>query len=320
MKIYLQTRGVAHDYAFLGETPPNYWWAVPFYKDATSFEQPSLILECGKPRAGEWRCFISAIPSKYRDCVNTRIRYSIALSGDGNSDTNVLRKLLASVLNIFNKNPVSEDNLLTELLDTTVEENADKWLGVNSEQKKIRDRINGLTEGFNKLESCHDSGERSKSYEKLCDFLDNNSPCRAVILNFIGKKGDPSEEHLRSQVKASESKILIFPSPVAGGHFEENFVLEPSAGNSPESRGFVVDVNFPRGPQKSNQTTEDHNIMRSSFGTSDVRGSRNSIALMVVVTIIVALLVVTGCYLARNRLEVAPNLAPLGRDKGLRCC
>lgn len=369
MKIYLQTRGVAHDYAFLGEAPSDYWWAVPFYKDATSFEQPSLILEYGKPRAGEWRCFISAIPSGRRDCVNTRIRYSIALSGDGEADTDVLRKLLASVLDIFSKNPVSEDNSLTRLLDAEVGVHADEWLGVNSEQKQIqiRGHINGLTAGFDKLEPCPDSGELSKLYNQLQGLLTNaqNSPSRAAILNFIGEEADPSAKHLQSQAESSDGKILILPSPVAGGQLKKYFVLEALEGNSfakntnhtrhpvneskagvsdqieiclqtglkaaenkgkrvvkkgkrvvkrvknviqggssSINKGFSAEKNphevFSVGPQESNQTTEGHNIMGSSFGMSDVRGSRKGIVLMVAVTIIVALLIVAGCYLAQN--------------------
>lgn len=384
MKIYLQTRGVAHDYAFLGEAPSDYWWAVPFYKDATSFEQPSLILEYGKPRAGEWQCFISAIPSGRRDCVNTRIRYSIALSGDGEADTDVLRKLLASVLDIFSKNPVSEDNSLTRLLDAEVGVHADEWLGVNAEQEQIRDHINGLTAGFDKLEPCPDSGELSKLYNQLQGLLTNaqNSPRRAAILNFIGDEDDPSAKHLQSQAEASDGKILIFPSPVAGGRLGKFFVLEGnspkiitnhirpladeseaevsaargdrpqkgrvdavkkvgvdlldqlkaevgsvyqsrpcrSSGKTPKNRdklqssspqddvfksqppiaGEDSSETFRVGSQGDNQTTEGHNIMGSSFGTSDVRSSRNGIVLMVAVTIIVALLVVAGCYLAQN--------------------
>lgn len=347
MKIYLQTRGVAHDYAFLGEAPSDYWWASPFYKDATSFEQPSLILERGKSRVGEWRCFISAIPSKeYRDCVNTRIRYSIALSGDGQADTNVLLKLLASVLDIFSKNPVSENNSLTKLLDDEVGGHADEWLGVNSEQERIqiRDRINRLTIGFDKLKS--DSGELSKLYNQLQELLTNvqNSPRRAAILNFIGEKDDPSARQLQSQPEASDGKILIFPSPVAGGQLKKSFVLEGNSfekdinhtrhpvneskaglldqterylqtrlkiaenaikrGLSSTNKGSATEKDshesFSVGPQGNNQTTEGHNIMGSSFDTSDVRGSRNGIVLMVAVTIVVALLVVAGCYLAQN--------------------
>lgn len=241
MKIYLQTRGVAHDYAFLGEASPDYWWAVPFYKDATSFEQPSLILECGKPLAGEWRCFISAIPSGRRDCVNTPILYSIALSGDSGSDKDVLLKLLASVLNIFNKNPVSEDNSLTKLLDNGVGVHADKWLGVNSEQVRIQDHINELATGFDEL--APDLAEPLKLlHTQLQELLTNaqNSPRRAAILNFIGEKDDLSAKHLQFQAKASDCKILILPSPVAGGQLKKSFVLE---GNSPKK-----DINHTRQP------------------------------------------------------------------------
>lgn len=361
MKIYLQTRGVAHDYAFLGEAPSDYWWAVPFYKDATSFEQPSLILEYGKPRAGEWRCFISAIPSGRRDCVNTRIRYSIALSGGGEADTDVLRKLLAFVLDIFSKNPVSENNSLTELLDTKVGGDADEWLGANAKQEQIQDIIKELKAEFKALELYSDSGDLSKLYKELWKFLKNvqkNSTRRVALLNFIGEKDDPSAKHLQSQVKISGGKILILPSPVAGGQLKEYFVLgaleensfekdtnhtadELKAGRSDASgekhslgvvkgaqqpglvpkrtreanstanrdrervqttsQNNLVRKPFSVGSQGNNQTTEGHNTMGSSFGPSDVKGSRHKgIVLIVAVTIIVALLVVAGCYLSRD--------------------
>lgn len=307
MKIYLQTRGLAHDYAFLGDTPPDYWWAVPFYKDATSFEQPSLILECGKPQAGEWRCFISAIPSDRRDCVKTRIRYSIALSGDGGSDKDVLLKLLAAVLNIFNKNPVSEVNLLTKFLDKKVGEHADELFGVNSEQLQIQGRINDLVAGFDGLDPCPD--ELSKLHRQLRQLLTNtqNSPRRAVMLNFIGEEDDPSAKHLQSQVKVSDGKILILPSPVAGGQLRKYFFMEgnlPNEGISHTGQAIVAGEDrtgtFRMGSQGNNLRTEGHNSMGSSFATSDGRGGSSPIELMVAAAIILVILVGAGFYLAQD--------------------
>lgn len=76
MKIFIQTRGKIADYAFLGGAPSNRWWLD--FRDATSFEQPTLIV--GGDRKG-WHCFLSGIPSSRVDRVGTAVRYSVALEG-----------------------------------------------------------------------------------------------------------------------------------------------------------------------------------------------------------------------------------------------
>lgn len=65
---------------------------------------------------------------------------------------------------------------------------------------------------------------------------------------------------------------------------------------------------FPIGPQVNNQRTDGHNSMGSSFATSDVRGGSNAIVLIVAAAIILVMLVVAGCYLTQNWLEVTPDI------------
>lgn len=225
MEIYLQTRGITHDYAFLGKVPPEYWWSTPLYKDATSFEQPSLILE--RLLDGGWRCFISAIPSARRDRVNTRIRYSLVINGK-EPDQRLLRKLLAYVLDIFRSNLVSENNPLTKQLDDIVGDHADEWLRGSPEQ--TQPHIDKLKERLDQLPSLTREPRLNKELEGL---LTNapNSPRIAAILNFIGKDNTPLTSHLRSQLKPSQGKILILESPVAGGKLDKYFVLSSSRHN-----------------------------------------------------------------------------------------
>ncbi|WP_156473910.1 hypothetical protein [Acetobacter malorum] len=293
MEVWLQTRGVTHDYAFLGVAPPDYWWTAPLYKDATSFEQPTLILE--RLPGGQWCCFISAIPSSRRDRVNTRIRYSMALSGNVESDQRVLLNLLAYVLDIFKNNPVSEDNLLTRLLDEEVGAHADEWLGGNQEQAKIH--INGLKQIFVDLKSY--SVEPQKLREEFLGLLSNapSSPSVAAMLNFIGRRKEPSAEQLQSQVERSQKKILILPSPIAGGQLAKYFILTPST-ESGNRNSFLL------GSQRDNPTTESPDTTRQS---TLVRNDKpKSIAdfhdkqMMIAVIIVVVEFLTIGWYMLAN--------------------
>lgn len=76
MKIFVQTRGKAADYAFLASAPTSLWWLD--FRDGTSFEQPTLIVRGDKK---DWRCFLSGIPSSRVDRVGTIARYSIVMEG-----------------------------------------------------------------------------------------------------------------------------------------------------------------------------------------------------------------------------------------------
>lgn len=76
MRAYVQTRGTTADYAFLGTAPASRWWLA--FRDATSFEQPTVIVRADP---GEWRCYLSGIPSRRTDRVGTAIRYTVILEG-----------------------------------------------------------------------------------------------------------------------------------------------------------------------------------------------------------------------------------------------
>ena len=76
MSAYVQTRGSTVDYAFLGAAPASRWWLA--FRDATSFEQPTVIVS---GQRGEWRCYLSGIPSRRTDRVGTAIRYTVILEG-----------------------------------------------------------------------------------------------------------------------------------------------------------------------------------------------------------------------------------------------
>jgi len=89
MRAFIQTRGSTADYAFLGAAPASRWWLE--FRDATSFEQPTIIL-VGKN--GEWRCYLSGIPSQRKDRVGTAIRYTLILEGGCDQNAEDVLKLL----------------------------------------------------------------------------------------------------------------------------------------------------------------------------------------------------------------------------------
>jgi hypothetical protein len=76
MRTYIQTRGKNSDYQFLGAAPPKAWWLL--YRDATSFEQPTLIVTGDKE---VWQCYLSGITSSRTDRVGTTIRYTLVMEG-----------------------------------------------------------------------------------------------------------------------------------------------------------------------------------------------------------------------------------------------
>lgn len=76
MRAYVQTRGTTADYAFLGAAPATRWWLA--FRDATSFEQPTLVV---RGERGEWRCYLSGVPSRRADRVGTAIRYTVVMEG-----------------------------------------------------------------------------------------------------------------------------------------------------------------------------------------------------------------------------------------------
>ncbi|OAG75612.1 hypothetical protein Amal_03226 [Acetobacter malorum] len=256
MKVWLQTRGVAHDYAFLGAAPPDYWWTSPLYKDATSFEQPTLILE--RLRGNQWRCFISAIPSARRDRVNTRIRYSLALCGEGESDQETLLSLLGYLLDIFKNDPASEENPITRKLDSLVGDHIDEWLSNKFEDAQTC--IDKVKKIFVELKPLTIESRKIKRLEKELQNLlksEENSTWRVALLNFIGKRESPAADHLESQMEPSQGQILILPSPVAGGNIESSFLLGPQRN--------VSTTEGPNSPHVFNNKPDDRTVFYSTL-------------------------------------------------------
>ena len=102
MKIFIQTRGYGRDYGFLGATPAQPWWRKP-YEEGTSFEKPTIIVQAQGP--GQWRGYISGLPSRRRDRVSTPIRYTLVLEADPSSgnaeDAEKVLGLLQQALTTF---------------------------------------------------------------------------------------------------------------------------------------------------------------------------------------------------------------------------
>lgn len=94
VRAYVQTRGTTADYAFLGAAPASRWWLA--FRDATSFEQPTLIVSGER---GQWRCYLSGIPSRRTDRVGTAIRYTVVLEGRCDEPAGDALRLVAMWLN-----------------------------------------------------------------------------------------------------------------------------------------------------------------------------------------------------------------------------
>lgn len=232
MEIWLQTRGITRDYAFLGTIPPERWWASTPYKDATSFELPSLIFEWYEP--DKWHCFISGIPSARRDRVNTPIRYSLALDGSSDTENDIptLRKLLTHVLYIFHSNPAVENTALTKIFDDTFGNETDDLL--DKDKETAQKLVDGLSEKFKDLTDfdCDDvfKKNKEKSPLKTLEKIFNraqNSARSAVMLNFIASDKDPLVSDLQSHLDADKGTVMVMPSPVAGGKISNSFLMTP---------------------------------------------------------------------------------------------
>lgn len=76
-KIMTRGRSRGDDYSYFPPVTGDSWWRR--YRDETSFEHPTLLLEAGQ---GVWRLYAGGIPSDRRDSTGTRIRYSYILAGD----------------------------------------------------------------------------------------------------------------------------------------------------------------------------------------------------------------------------------------------
>ncbi|QCE32788.1 hypothetical protein FAI41_03860 [Acetobacteraceae bacterium] len=220
MELWLQTRGLTSDYAFLGEAPPERWWTKTAYQSATSFELPTLILE--RYSVGKWRCFVSAIPSRRRDRVNTRIRYSLVLQGSC-ADQEILFKLLGHVLEVFRTNPVVENSLLTDLLDDLIRDKADEWLSCAT--KEVKQCVNLLERKMAQLQDLPLKRELSDQLQKFLTGTRESAQLIAMF-NFIASEDSPSVAELRTLWNFSQGNILLLASPVDGGNIDNIFLVK----------------------------------------------------------------------------------------------
>lgn len=223
MQIWLQTRGVVRDYDFIGATPSNFWWNDSVYAEMTAFEKPSLILE--QSGEGRWRCLISAIPSRRCDRVQTPIRYTLFLAGTSD-DQGILLNVIGSALAAFETSPPVLDTQLTRFLDEAVGGKVDEWL--ENRLKEAQKCVEGLSAWFATLTPPSMDEKLAKEIRSLVvGALDSAEAI--VLLNFIASEQDPLAVELQA---ASQVKVLVLPSPVAGGRLEELFSLTPSPTSS----------------------------------------------------------------------------------------
>jgi hypothetical protein len=82
----VMTRGKlrGHDYSYFPSVTGNSWWRA--YRDETSFEHPTLLLESGQ---GDWRLYAGGIPSDRHDSTGTPIQYSCIFTGKSTNDNDV---------------------------------------------------------------------------------------------------------------------------------------------------------------------------------------------------------------------------------------
>ncbi|MEU5345633.1 hypothetical protein AB0H18_33175 [Streptomyces sp. NPDC020766] len=77
MRTHLMTRGTRrrHDYAFLGEAPPDQWWQT--LARWVFMESEELIIR--RQESGRTGLVISGIPSQRTDAIGTRIRHTLVV-------------------------------------------------------------------------------------------------------------------------------------------------------------------------------------------------------------------------------------------------
>ena len=116
MKRFIQTRGKAVDYRFLGHSPDRPWWHD--FRSWTSFEKPTLLVTS---RNGCWRLYLSGIPSARLDRVNTTIRYTMVLEGAARDPINEEASKVAAAWVADAASP-AEDSVLQRALDEVLPE------------------------------------------------------------------------------------------------------------------------------------------------------------------------------------------------------
>lgn len=206
MKIFIQTRGKSADYAFLGGAPSNRWWLD--FRDATSFEQPTLIV--GGDRK-EWHCFLSGIPSSRVDRVGTTIRYSIVLEGLCVLKVDTVRSLVAAWLE--DSTSSTPKNMVQLALDHVFEE---------ATVERLLTTRGANTESSNEVEKL--------ALEALCK-LANPKP-------FIGKVASESWIGSTTSLDA-KNEFLDRCAQLISGDFDGSAALLNLLGTADEAIGFA---------------------------------------------------------------------------------
>lgn len=147
-QIFIQTRGTSIDYKFLIKSPSPTWWRD--YRDLTSFEDPTLIIENidGSPRI-----YLSAIPSERKDRVNTRIRYTLVVEIEKDDHTldDFVLKLVSTWVNEVGQSSKYKpiNSKIGNMLDKHFsEEFVDGFLGLKYPENQNIDELNDKLKNF----------------------------------------------------------------------------------------------------------------------------------------------------------------------------
>lgn len=139
-EIFIQTREKLIDYEFLVKFPNNSWWR--YYRELTSFEYPTIIIENINNHP---RVYLSAIPSKRKDRVQTTIRYTIVIEIQENDpDIDYVIKLVNIWLNEVRENPKNHpiQSQIGNLLDKEFDENFVKEALISKQGKiKVEEKL-----------------------------------------------------------------------------------------------------------------------------------------------------------------------------------
>lgn len=124
---YLMTRAHARalDYDWLGRRPPQRWWER--YGRYTSFEHQTIIVEAD---AGQWRLYVSGIPSQRTDAVRTGIRHVLMLTGATSQPDEAARVLAAAVLAPQTLGQVLDRHIDEELVGRCLNDPGNHWAEV----------------------------------------------------------------------------------------------------------------------------------------------------------------------------------------------
>lgn len=219
-EFYLQTRGKTIDYRFLYKSPRTDWWLD--YAEYILFEDRTIILERLSNEKG--RLYLSGIPSKHRDRVNTVIRYTLVTEFDQGSE---LRPLVEEFL----KDCREDGKKIAKLLDKISEEAIEDALrSLERSDKKHKKEISEKMKHLIKTEidnrDLHSQDEKNvyengfywgglksevscRNWLSLVNQILNGEPGAAALLNAVSEKSLPSLEEKFIEKKIENAFILL---------------------------------------------------------------------------------------------------------------